>query len=203
MGIELVAPEAENSRVDGTCKIGIQPHAAMAMLVLDTVLNVILTSIFVWQLRPAVTSLPHHRLSSRAPRSLGNSKLLSITRILKWKNSLYGGAGRSTSENNVRLMLIRNIVGSILLLMNTVANNAIFLSWPYARLSHACLLMCLTDSKCMPDDILGFILTWSKLFLVCSSRIGFRCDPLGAQARLTLAVVLLHDLSQASVAQQS
>lgn len=161
MGLELIAPEAKNSRTDGTCKIGIQPHAAMAMLVLDTVLNVTLTGIFVWQLRPAIMSLPHHRLSSYRPE-----KSLSITRILEWKRSGYGGAGRSTSENNLRLMLIRNIIGSILLLMNTIANNAIFLTWPYARMSHACLLMCLTDI------VLGMLIThWlSMRSITCASQ---------------------------------
>ncbi|KAH7391127.1 hypothetical protein DE146DRAFT_663561 [Phaeosphaeria sp. MPI-PUGE-AT-0046c] len=173
MGLELIAPQATNSRVDGICRIGIQPHAAIAMLVLDTVLNVTLTSIFVWQLRPAITSLPH-RLSNHAPSRMRNCRLLSMSRVLEWKNSTYGGAGRSTSENNVRLMIIRNIVGSILLLMNTIANNAIFLTWSFARMSHACFLMCLTDL------VLGMLIThWlSMRSLACASQTdsGYRAS---------------------------
>jgi hypothetical protein len=146
MGFEFVAPEADLSRVDGECRIGIQPSGAIAMMVLDTVLNVVLTSIFVWQLRPAISSFLI-RQSNCMQGTSEQQKRSSTTRLFQWEQQGLWSARRSTSENNLRIMVIRNIIGSTLILVNTIVNNAIFLTWAFARMSHACLLMCLTDSK--------------------------------------------------------
>lgn len=139
-----MAPEAELSRVDGICRIGIQPKAAIAMLVLDTSLNVILTGIFIWQLRPAAVSLIRHHPSLVTTRAKRRSSLLWM---LKREENGLSSAGRSLSEKNLNAMLIRNVIASVLLLLNTIIPRTIFLTWRPARMSHACLLLCLTDSK--------------------------------------------------------
>lgn len=146
MGVEYVAPEAELSRIDGICRIGIQPEAAIAMIALDTSVNVILTGIFIWQLRPAAVSLVRHpgHVTTRARRTS------SLSWMLKREENGLSSTGRSLSEKNLNAMLVRNVVASILLLLNTVIPNIIFLTWPAARMSHACLLLCLTDSKFDP-----------------------------------------------------
>lgn len=144
MGYEYVAPRSQLSRVDGICRIGIQPDSGIAVIVLDTTINVALTSIFIWQLRPAIGSIllwgPNGSSSS------GRTWDLSLFSTFK-RNMREHATARFNSSRNVKIMLIRNVVGSTLVLCGTIANNAIFLSWPFATDSHACQLMCLTDSR--------------------------------------------------------
>ncbi|KAH7086285.1 hypothetical protein FB567DRAFT_67025 [Paraphoma chrysanthemicola] len=153
MSYQSIAPEAQLSRTDGHCRIGSQNGAAIAIIVFDTVLNVSLTSIFVWQLRPAIRSRIHWPL--RRAHGPGELHQQSSWWRRSSKSEVKSGPGikRLSSHGNLRIMLIRNVVGSILLLANTVANNAIYLSWTFARMSHACQLMCLTDI------VLGMLIT--------------------------------------------
>ena len=139
---EYIAPRAELSRVDGICRIGIRPDSAIAVIVLDTVVNVALAAIFIWQLRPALGSITHRQTSGTGT---SQRSLLNIFRT----NTDEGGrtTARVNSARNVKAMLLRNVVGSCLLLCAQIANNVIFLTWPFATHSHVCQLMCLTDSK--------------------------------------------------------
>jgi hypothetical protein len=146
MGFEFVAPEADLSRVDGNCRIGIQPGAAVGVIVLDTVFNVVLTVIFIWQLRPAIASTAHQS-SSDVNGPIQKRRAASICHLLSLKKHHLGSSGRTSSENSFRAMVMRNITGSALLLLNTIVPNVIFLKWKFARWAHACSLMCLTDSK--------------------------------------------------------
>lgn len=143
---EFIQPESEFSRVDSLCRIGIQPNAAIGVIVLDTVFNVVLTMIFIQQLRPAVGSAAHRSMSD-ARSGDRHRRSPSISRLLSLEESGLGGSSRTSAENSLRAMLFRNLAGSVLLLLNTVVPNVIFLTWGFARWSHTCQLMCLTDSK--------------------------------------------------------
>jgi hypothetical protein len=142
---QFVNPWAELNHQTGICRIGIEPQAAMAVIVLDTLINTILTGIFIWQLRPA--------LGSAAPKM---RSLASNTTCAEAESSRRGlghwmrktrRSMRTSSRSDLRVMLVRNVIGSGFMLMVTVCNNSLFLSWAFAKMSHACLLMCLTDSK--------------------------------------------------------
>lgn len=125
--------------------LAIQPGAAIAIIVLDNVINIALTIIFVWQLRPTINSIAHRSPRHTASKVESKSKEV-IVWSLRWRNDT-ARVKNSSSRNNLRVMLVRNVVGSSLLLVITVANNAIFLKWSFAKMSHTCLLMCLTDGK--------------------------------------------------------
>jgi hypothetical protein len=146
MGFEFVAPEADLSRVNGNCRIGVQPEAAVGVTILDTVFNVVLTVIFIWQLRPAMT-LNAHRSSSHVNNPMRNRWATSTCRLLSLKKHHLGRSGRTSAENSFRAMVMRNLAGSVLLLLNTIVPKVIFLEWKFARWAHACSLLCLTDSK--------------------------------------------------------
>lgn len=146
---EYVKPESELSRVDGLCRIGIQPNAAIGVIVLDTGFNLLLTMIFIQQLRPAVGSAAHRSMSDARTGNI-HRRSPSISRLLSFEESGLGGSGRTSAENGLRVMLFRNLAGSVLLLLNTIVPNVIFLTWDFARWSHTCQLMCLTDSKLHP-----------------------------------------------------
>ncbi|KAI4604649.1 hypothetical protein J4E80_010972 [Alternaria sp. BMP 0032] len=60
MGWQFVNPMAILNHQTGECRIGIERPATIAIIVLDILMNTVLTGIFVWQLRPA--------LGSSAPR---------------------------------------------------------------------------------------------------------------------------------------
>lgn len=144
MGYQFVSPMAILSRVDGICRIGIQPDSGIAVIALDTTINVALTGIFIRQLLPALgSSLLFNRTQSRSAETRRRSFLSQFTGR---SNNLEGSSSRNASQRNLKMMLIRNVVGTTLLLCATIANNVLFLTWPYAVYSHACQLMCLTDS---------------------------------------------------------
>jgi hypothetical protein len=145
LAFEFDAPRAALSLENGICRIGIQPAAAKTLVVFDTALNVTLTGVFIWQLRFFLGSL-----IGRSPSNIHNTiqqRRKPIYRFAKWEKHSLGSTGRSSSENSLRLMLIRNVIGCILLTINTIVNQATFLTRDFATMAHACLLMCLTDSK--------------------------------------------------------
>lgn len=144
---EYVAPRSELSRVDGLCRIGIRPDSAIAVLVLDTIVNVALAAIFIWQLRPALGSIVHRDSAGSFKFTAGTSNR-SLLNIFRPPTSERGRTTtRANSARKVEAMLMRNVVGSCLLLCAQIANNVLFLTWPFATHSHVCQLMCLTDSK--------------------------------------------------------
>jgi hypothetical protein len=147
MGYEFVAPRSDLSRVDGICRIGIHPDAGIAVIALDTTINVALIGIFIWQLQPALGSTVPWRYNGSADSSARtwNRPFLNLFRRATDKGDL--STARLSSSRQLKVMLIRNVIGSSLLLCATIANNAIFLTWSFALDSHACQLMCLTDSK--------------------------------------------------------
>jgi hypothetical protein len=143
MAWQFVNPMAILDHQTGACKIGIEPPAAIAIIVLDILINTVLTGIFVWQLRPALGSAaPRIRsLASDTGCTETDSSARGLKRWLKRTRRAI------SSRNDLRVMLIRNVVGSGFMLFVTLCNNSLFLSWDFAKMSHACLLMCLTDSK--------------------------------------------------------
>jgi hypothetical protein len=146
---EYIAPRAELSRVDGICRIGIRPDSAIAVIVLDTVVNVALAAIFIWQLRPALSSIIHWETGGSSKLSAGTSTR-SLLNIFRTNSDEGRTTARVNSARNVKAMLLRNVVGSCLLLCAQIANNVLFLTWPFATHSHVCQLMCLTDSELNP-----------------------------------------------------
>lgn len=145
IGYELIAPTAELSREDGVCRIGIRPPAAISVMVLDTAINVVLTGVFIWQLWPAITSISSR--TSHFMQDAGRKRNLKgiIGKLFHTKDTT--SLERRSSRGNLRKMLIRNVAGSSLLLLCTIANNVIFLQFSFAKMAHACLLMCLSDGK--------------------------------------------------------
>lgn len=143
---EYIAPRSQLSRVDGICRIGIRPDSAIAVIVLDTIVNVALAGVFIWQLRPALGSIVSWDSSGIFKFSARTSNR-SLLNVIKRDTDEGRIATRVNPARNVKAMLFRNVIGSWLLLCAQIANNVLFLKWPYATHSHACQLMCLTDSK--------------------------------------------------------
>ncbi|KAI4953694.1 hypothetical protein J4E91_002542 [Alternaria rosae] len=141
MGWQFVSPMAILNHQTGECRIGIERPATIAIIVLDILMNTVLTGIFVWQLRPALgSSAP--RIFSLASDTDGTPSGSSVQRLRHW---MKGTRQAVSTRNNLRVMLVRNVVGSGFMLFVTLCNNSLFLAWDFAKMSHACLLMCLAD----------------------------------------------------------
>ena len=140
MGYQYINPKSRLSREDGVCRIGIQSEAASAFMVLDLMTTVVLTVIFVWHLRRTSTSLQLAHASRQGKRMSSVRQFISHGKKDVERNYYTSG-----SRRNVRHMLIRNVIGSVLLLVSTIVNKTIFLTWDFAKMGHTCLLMCLSD----------------------------------------------------------
>lgn len=143
MAWQFVNPMAILDHQTGVCKIGIEPQAAVAIIVLDILVNTVLTGVFVWQLRPALGSAAP-RIRSLASDTTCTESDPSAQGLRCWTKRMRRAV---SSRNDLRVMLIRNVVGSGFMLFVTVCNNSLFLTWDFAKMSHACMLMCLADSK--------------------------------------------------------
>jgi len=144
MGYQFMNPMAVLSPDDGQCRIGIEPRAAVAVIVLDTVINFGLTGIFVYQLRPTLASvLPELSSAPGTPRLRSEFPARGSKPWMRRTHQFI----RSSSQNDFRVMLIRNVAGSGFMLLVTLCNNGLFLNWAFAKMGHACLLMCLTDGE--------------------------------------------------------
>lgn len=144
MSWQFVNPASELSRKDGECRIGIQSGAAIAIIVLDSIINFVLTAVFVWQLQPAMASaLPKLRSITSASNKEATSPVVGWS---AWKKRVREFI-RGSSVSDVRLMIVRNVVGSGMILTVTLINNGLFLTRAFAKLGHACMLMCLGDGR--------------------------------------------------------
>ncbi|KAF2638526.1 hypothetical protein P280DRAFT_367887, partial [Massarina eburnea CBS 473.64] len=135
-GYELVSPHAVLSHADGYCRIGVASDAAICIITMDTLIGTLLTAIFIGILRPSLRST-----AIRPEAGMDRRRGSSIMPIIRQKK-------RSTevsARQHLKVMLWRNIIGSCVILANTLINNIIFLTWKYAMRSHVCLLTCLTD----------------------------------------------------------
>jgi hypothetical protein len=132
-GCEYISPHAFLSHVDGTCTIGIHPVYATAVIVVDTVFNFSLMAIFILQFRP-VDGFASCKLTMR-----------KVARETENRTS----STRASLHRNLRRMLVRNVVGSIFMLIATAVNNILFITQNFANESHACQLLCLSDSRCL------------------------------------------------------
>lgn len=147
MGTEMISPTAVLSRETGLCRIGIDPQAGMAVIVFDTLIGAVTTCIFVWQLRPIfATDLEEGKPNRPRWARLWVYNWL-LCRQRECEEATQPKSSRSVSKRTMKNMVIMNVIASIIILLNTILNNAIFLSQPWATKSHACQLMCLTDSK--------------------------------------------------------
>ncbi|EOA91250.1 uncharacterized protein SETTUDRAFT_86125 [Exserohilum turcica Et28A] len=137
-------PMAEISAQDGRCRIGPKHDSAIAIITVDTFISLILTGIFVWQLRPAVSSpLPEMpsmtstlSKTTDAPTRGPKSWVKRVRKII-W--------GFNLSE--LQAMVLRNIVGSTIMLGCTLFNNVIFLTHDWSKVGQACMLLCLSDGQ--------------------------------------------------------
>lgn len=140
-----VSPMASFDSETGFCSIGIAADAAICVIVFDSVIGGVLTGIFVKILWPAVRFNPSQSLDDSVEPKVNASR---FSWLKTWRRS---GIQRDSSKRRFKAMLWRNVLGCAVVLINTLVNNVIFLTWRHSHKSEVCLITCMTDSKCSPS----------------------------------------------------
>ncbi|KAF2730327.1 hypothetical protein EJ04DRAFT_500684 [Polyplosphaeria fusca] len=135
---ELVSPRASID-AEGRCWMGVQRAAGYAVIVVDTVINVLVTGVFVGLLWPVVVERArrHSSAALEGGSEGGSRRSEDIGRK--------SGGRRVLFRETVKSMLWRNVIGSVLALVGTVANNVVFLTVEGAMRGWICLMICLSD----------------------------------------------------------
>jgi hypothetical protein len=129
---EFISPRAFLSHVDGSCTIGIHPTYATAVIAVDTFFNFLLMAMFILQFRPVDGFAAYKPVMRKVTRETDNRT----------------SSTRASLHRNLRRMLVKNVVGSIFMLIATAVNNILFITQKFANESHACQLLCLSDGRC-------------------------------------------------------
>jgi len=152
---ELVTLPFEPLREDGLCRSSLRSDDIYAIIAWDTVISLALNGVFIWLLRPVLSSRanPDHFgiEGSQSENRIKNRSLSRAGSIIKFLPK--DKKDRTPFQDTVKTMLWRNVIGSTLILIFTIANNTVFVTVKAASLTHICMLNCLTD------------LTWSVLVI--------------------------------------
>jgi hypothetical protein len=120
---------------DGRCHFGIRDAASIPFTVVNFFTDVVLTAVFFYLLRPV----------ARIP---GGSTLSKIFKIKSNQdgNTVHGG-NDTPIRKNIRTLLWKSIVGSLLIEIPTAANMIQFVLTDGEELGMICLTICLVDGK--------------------------------------------------------
>jgi uncharacterized protein involved in cysteine biosynthesis len=142
----FVSPIAEMSSIDGHCRIGIPQYITIPLVVYDVVLNILLTSVFVYLLSPLIRS---GKLSmkafpaSRLTRCLGNMCSRSKSRT----SLIQADQGNQLMIRRIERLLLKTFVGSILVILPTVGNVTALSALGGRELGWLCLTTCTFDGR--------------------------------------------------------
>jgi len=117
---------------DGRCHFGIRAVASWPTLAANIFTNLVLTGIFFYLLRPVVK--PHSSTSIPAPSSQQSNKTFWGPR-----------ANESVVQRNIRTLLWKSIVASLLLEIPLAANMIQFIITKGEELGMICLIICMVD----------------------------------------------------------
>jgi hypothetical protein len=155
---QLINPLVELPSNGSECIIGVHPPFGFVIMAVDTAINLCLTGIFVWQLRPALASrMPLIRSTLSTIDRANNS---TVERPRLWFKSVRKAVSGSP-RSHLQATLMRNVVGSFVMLVSCVCFNTFMATQNFAKRGHVCMLMCLTDGQyfsLIPLSALNFVL---------------------------------------------
>lgn len=143
-GSQLITPYFEMSPLDGKCRIGVHTPVSYFITVNDVLVNLVLTGIFIWQLRPAWASTRSQIHSTTS--NLDGEKHSTAGSLRYWLEICYQ-AIQGSSLSELQVMLVRNVVSSICMLSSSLSINIFTAIHDSARRGHVCLLICLSDGR--------------------------------------------------------
>ncbi|TKA66403.1 hypothetical protein B0A49_08959 [Cryomyces minteri] len=147
--IAFLWPLAHFSAVDGKCRIGFPKKVSIPLLIYDTGINVVLSVILIHLLRPLLHWGPP------APTSR------TLAYVIDWFHLLFGipapqpiastSSGASTivtpELKKLKKLVAKSTVGTIMVLIPTVANLVILLHFDGSEQGWMCFTICTLDGK--------------------------------------------------------
>jgi hypothetical protein len=143
--IGYMTPIVDLSKVDGRCRIGLPPKVSFPLLSFDVGVNFLLTGLFFWLLKP-VLSL--HGGSWGA--GVFGRKFDSVVRRLTGKRGINNASPHpqlGVIKKSIKALLWKSLIGSMLIMLPTVANMAQFFFMKGRELGWICLTICTLDGK--------------------------------------------------------
>ncbi|PVI04404.1 hypothetical protein DM02DRAFT_503467, partial [Periconia macrospinosa] len=125
--IGYLTPVVELSMLDGRCRIGLPDKVSLPLMSFDVCVNFLLTSIFLWLMKPMLDSFQMLSL-----RGLGNDVQYSVVQ----KNAM---------NKHIKILLLKCLVGSVLVMLPTVGNMIQFYLMRGRELGWICLTLCTLD----------------------------------------------------------
>ncbi|KAF2641391.1 hypothetical protein P280DRAFT_397991 [Massarina eburnea CBS 473.64] len=121
---------------NGRCYIGIPGKASIPFMAVDIFCNIVLTAVFVYLLRPVIKV---HGVSmfSGVLRASRHNAPVATTR----------DAQDTTVHKNIRILLWKSLIGSILVMLPTMANMVQFYITGGRELAVVCISLCLADGE--------------------------------------------------------
>ena len=159
--VGYITPVVELSGLDGRCRIGLPSKVSLPLMSFDIGVNVLLTGMFLYLLKPMLAH--HHLLSMRG--LFGEKRCERLFgekggKLLKGWWSRLGGMGRPATgsiqytdaqkkamSRHIKVLLIKCLVGSSLVMMPTLGNMIQFYVMQGRELGWICLTLCTLDGK--------------------------------------------------------
>lgn len=147
--VGYLTPVVELSRLDGLCRIGLPPKVSFPLLCFDVLVNVLLTGVFFWLLRPVIQF--HGLLRGRkCCGGIFGSNHKRMTRNHDVMESQGSNGLEKAVNSNIMTLLWKCLVGSMLVMLPTVGNMAQFYAMKSRELGWVCLSICTLDGMCIP-----------------------------------------------------
>ncbi|KAF2192868.1 hypothetical protein K469DRAFT_503626, partial [Zopfia rhizophila CBS 207.26] len=138
--IGYISPVVDLPTIDGLCRIGLPARVSFPLLSFDVTINIALTSVFIYLLRPVLSLKGRLSLSvfsgirtSRKDRKIGGERTKKPHRTI------------SAVHKNIRTLLWKSLFGSTLVMVPTAANMAQFYVMEGRELGWICLTICTLD----------------------------------------------------------
>ena len=140
----FIWPVANVSDIDGRCRIGLPFRVTIPLLTFDIFINVLLTGIFIYLLRPLFRF--NTAGSPDALAGKGVRKLFKVPHARS--NHSDTGIVNLHSFKSIQRLLWKSLAGSVLVMMPTVGNLSALIPLHGEELGWICLLICTLDGTC-------------------------------------------------------
>lgn len=159
-----LSPIIQMDPSDGRCHMGIPGKASIPFMAVDIAVDAALTAVFFYLLRPVVKL---HGLSTISGVFVGTK----AGSRLRMQGSQEKDKRETAVQRNIRILLWKSLIGSMLIMLPTIANMVQF----YITKGRELALICLT--LCTLDGITFFYLS-HPITLIDDSGLGHCGHPL-------------------------
>lgn len=140
----FIWPVANVSEADGRCRIGLPFRVTIPLLTFDVAINVLLTGIFVYLLRPLFRFN-----KAGSPATLSGKGIREMFKLAHARsNSFDLGIVNHHSYKSIQRLLWKSLAGSVLVMLPTVGNLSALIPLQGQELGWVCLLICTLDGMC-------------------------------------------------------